>query len=105
MSTDNISATDASKPVLPLNFPCSSPSTQMPGVNGPTGAVLCLFCAATYDFPNQKDEYLAHLYLRHHLIISEVAEVAILPDYLVFWRAKFEGICQLPTVFATIESF
>lgn len=82
----------ATKPVLPLNFPASTSSRpQTPGVNGPTGPVLCLFCSDAFEFPDQKDEYLAHLYVRHHLIISEVDTVAILADYLVFWRAKFEG--------------
>lgn len=75
--------------IQPLNF--SHSPAKPPGVDGPIASVQCLFCADVYDFPAKRDDYLAHLYLQHHLIISDVSQVAILVEYLQFWRCKFEG--------------
>lgn len=55
--------------------------------------VFCLFdeCKEVYKFPDRKDDYLAHLYIKHRLIISDVNDIALLEDYLVFWRKEFCG--------------
>lgn len=55
--------------------------------------IFCLFddCKEVYKFPDRKDDYLAHLYIKHRLIISDVGDIASLEDYLVFWKKEFCG--------------
>lgn len=55
--------------------------------------VFCLFddCEEAYKFPDRKDDYLAHLYIKHRLVISDVGDIALLEDYLVFWKKEFCG--------------
>lgn len=75
----------------PLNL-----STEVKTASASSGleesSVQCLFCDETYFFPLQKDSYLTHLYLVHRLIIGDEPKIAILEDYLRFWRTKFEGM-------------
>lgn len=51
----------------------------------------CLKCTDTYKFPIDKDNYLAHLYLQHRIIIGDEEKVAILEDYLIYWRDRMKG--------------
>lgn len=53
--------------------------------------IRCLFCDKSFQFYSEKDEYLAHLYLDHRLIIGDEDQVAIFHEYLIFWREKFNG--------------
>lgn len=55
--------------------------------------VFCLFddCEEAYKFPDRKDDYLAHLYIKHRLVISDVGDIALLEDYLIFWKKEFCG--------------
>lgn len=55
--------------------------------------IICLFdnCKEVYKFPDRKDDYLAHLYIKHRLVISDVGDIAMLEDYLVFWKQEFSG--------------
>lgn len=53
--------------------------------------IQCLKCERSYEFPQGKDDYLAHLYLTHRLVISDVQDIAQLEDYLKFWIEGFKG--------------
>lgn len=53
--------------------------------------VPCLFCDLSLAFPLAKDEYLAHLFTEHRLVIADVQDIKILPDYLRAWKKSFEG--------------
>lgn len=83
-----------SKIIGPLNFAKeTSTSESIPTVSYTKTEtdVQCLFCDSVYTFYSQKDDYLAHLYLEHRLIIGDEEDVAILHEYLIYWREKFEG--------------
>ncbi|XP_053659144.1 zinc finger protein 277 [Anopheles marshallii] len=77
----------------PLNFAqdtSSDPPTSL--VN--ERAVPCMFCSNVYDFhstDNGSDQYLAHLYLIHRLVVADVKEVACLPSYCYYWKEKFNS--------------
>lgn len=58
----------------------------------PTTDILCLFCEKLFKFYKEKDEYLAHLYLEHRLVIADEDKIAIFHEYLLSWREKFNGI-------------
>ncbi|XP_031637808.1 zinc finger protein 277 [Contarinia nasturtii] len=51
----------------------------------------CLFCNKLFTLYTEKSEYLTHLYLEHRLIIGDEDDVAILHDYLTYWREVFVG--------------
>lgn len=53
--------------------------------------VQCLLCDKQYTFYTQKDDYLAHLFLEHRLVIADEEQVAIFHEYLHYWRDKLEG--------------
>ncbi|XP_063696715.1 zinc finger protein 277 [Culicoides brevitarsis] len=53
--------------------------------------VPCLFCDLSLAFPVARDEYLAHLFTEHRLVIADVQEIKLLPEYLKAWRKSFEG--------------
>lgn len=53
--------------------------------------IQCLKCESVYQFPIGKDDYLAHLFLSHRLIISDVEEIPLLEDYLKFWIEAFKS--------------
>lgn len=53
--------------------------------------VNCLFCDSNYIFNQNIDEYLAHLFLMHKFVIADVHQIAMFPDYLNYWRKKFQG--------------
>lgn len=52
--------------------------------------IQCLFCDEVYQFYSKKDDYLAHLYLTHRLIIGDEEQVAIFHEYLLYWQNMFE---------------
>ncbi|XP_037954658.1 zinc finger protein 277-like [Teleopsis dalmanni] len=51
----------------------------------------CLKCDNSYTFPRDKDEYLAHLFLIHRLVIADVEDIACLTDYLLYWQTEFKN--------------
>lgn len=53
--------------------------------------VQCLLCDRQFKFYAGKDDYLAHLFLVHRLVIADEEQVAIFDEYLQFWRNKFNG--------------
>jgi hypothetical protein len=55
--------------------------------------IECLFCSKQFKFDQDKDEYLAHLFREHRLVIADIADIPLLPDYLIFWKDKFHGKC------------
>lgn len=91
-----------------LNFSDAKKSddTSLPSKSStltPTIDILCLFCEKSYTFYAQKDEYLAHLYLEHRLVIGDEHQVAIFHEYLVYWRQHFNGMeDNLPTYCTTM---
>ncbi|XP_075169467.1 zinc finger protein 277 [Haematobia irritans] len=52
--------------------------------------LMCVKCDKTFNFPKDQDDYLAHLFLAHRLVIADVGDVAIIEDYLKYWRKEFE---------------
>lgn len=53
--------------------------------------IQCLQCNCVYQFPADKDDYLAHLFLEHRLVIADVEDIPLLEDYLIFWLKEFTG--------------
>lgn len=77
----------------PLNFAHDPPADIEPA-NLLTKKVIdiqCLLCDEMYTFYAKKDDYLAHLYLEHRLIIGDEDQVAIFDEYLIYWRQIFNG--------------
>ncbi|XP_059225216.1 zinc finger protein 277 [Stomoxys calcitrans] len=54
-------------------------------------SVECVKCEKIFKFPRDQDDYLAHLFLAHRLVIADVAEVPIIEKYLSYWRKEFEN--------------
>lgn len=54
-------------------------------------AIKCLKCEKVYIFPADKDDCLAHLYMEHRLVIADVEDIALVEDYLQYWRKEFQG--------------
>lgn len=69
----------------PLNLKNSSEKSDT------TKNINCLICNKIWSFPSEKDDYLAHLYLHHRIVIGDVEEVAILEDYLIYWTNRIKG--------------
>lgn len=79
--------------VGPLNFSESSiASTRVQEKE-----IACLSCSKQFSFPNEKDLYLAHLFLSHKIVISDEQHIALLDEYLIYWRNKFQGmkVCDI----------
>lgn len=53
--------------------------------------IQCLQCSCVYQFPTGKDDYLAHLFLEHRLVIADVEEIPLLQEYLKYWLKEFTG--------------
>lgn len=53
--------------------------------------IPCLFCDLSLVFPAAKDEYLAHLFMEHRLVIGDVQDIKLLPEYLKSWKKVFDG--------------
>lgn len=73
--------------VGPLNF--SESSNESSRVQ--EKEITCLSCSKIFTFPDEKDLYLAHLFLTHKIVISDEQQIAFLDEYLIFWRNKFQG--------------
>ncbi|XP_053679036.1 zinc finger protein 277 [Anopheles nili] len=91
--TNHPGSVDASKSSIigPLNF-SKDASTEPPTSLMNERAVPCMFCDNEYDFhsrDNGSDQYLAHLYLIHRLVIADVKEIACLASYCFYWKEKF----------------
>lgn len=52
--------------------------------------ILCLKCEKNFQFPQFQDDYLAHLFLAHRLVIADVCEIPLLEEYLKYWKVEFE---------------
>lgn len=52
--------------------------------------IPCLKCDKKFAFPQQQDDYLAHLFLAHRLVIADVNEIALLEEYLKYWEKDFK---------------
>ncbi|XP_055912948.1 zinc finger protein 277 [Eupeodes corollae] len=52
----------------------------------------CLKCDTSFEFTldKGKDDYLAHLFRTHRLVIADVDDIADLHGYLTFWIDKFK---------------
>lgn len=75
--------------VGPLNF---APHTkECNRINRTNVSVSCLFCSEAYRFSSEKDQYLAHLFLKHNFVIAEEHQIAFIDEYLLYWNEKFKG--------------
>ena len=54
-------------------------------------SLRCLKCELDFEFPEKKDEYLAHLYTSHRLVIADVDDIGNLKDYITHWLEPFRG--------------
>jgi len=52
--------------------------------------VNCLKCEYKYTFPKEQDDYLAHIFLIHRLVIADVEDIINLEEYLLFWCEEFK---------------
>lgn len=93
MSEEKEDDPQTSSIIGPLNFTNDkNPEESIFNSLLPTAIEIpCLFCDKSFQFYSEKDEYLAHLYLDHRLIIGDEDQVAIFHEYLIFWREKFNG--------------
>lgn len=53
--------------------------------------ITCILCEKIFNFPNDKDDCLAHFYLIHRIVIADVDQVALLEDYIDYWRKRIAG--------------
>lgn len=60
-------------------------------VGGEQHKLRCLCCDECFDFLTSKDDYLAHLFLSHRLVIADVEDIADLEKYLKYWANLFQG--------------
>lgn len=49
----------------------------------------CLICDVTYVMMKEMKEYLAHLYKEHRMIIADVYRMALVDEYLDYWKDFF----------------
>uniref|UniRef100_A0A8D8K0H1 Zinc finger protein 277 n=1 Tax=Culex pipiens TaxID=7175 RepID=A0A8D8K0H1_CULPI len=56
--------------------------------------VRCMFCDEVYNLRVEegRNQYLAHLFVAHRLVIADVGEVACLGSYSNFWAERFRGV-------------
>ncbi|XP_055597442.1 zinc finger protein 277 [Uranotaenia lowii] len=76
----------------PLNFGKDDSDIEAPPTRlTDESAVPCMFCENIYDFRENgiRDQYLAHLYLVHRLVVADVTEIDCLASYAKFWKEKF----------------
>ncbi|CAD7089082.1 unnamed protein product [Hermetia illucens] len=52
--------------------------------------VQCVKCKEQFEFPEGQDDYLAHIYLEHRLVIADVDDIADLKGYLEHWQKAFQ---------------
>ncbi|XP_055624773.1 zinc finger protein 277 [Toxorhynchites rutilus septentrionalis] len=66
---------------------CNSPATRLTDDT----TVVCMFCDNAYNFQigDGRDQYLAHLYMIHRLVIADVEQIGCLASYSQFWKEKF----------------
>lgn len=57
----------------------------------PAVEIPCLFCEKKFMFYSRKHDYLSHLYIEHRLVIGDEEQIAILHEYLIYWRKIFDG--------------
>lgn len=77
---------DTKGPFFLANQPHTNHSINLKNVSVP-----CLGCSKSFQFNEEKDEYLAHLFLIHRLVIADVQHVAFLHEYLKYWKCRFNG--------------
>lgn len=99
MSVDSIAINNNNNKSLttivgPLNFAENSQHVKLIKLNE-TSIVNCLFCDLQYKFNEEVNECLAHLFLKHRFVIGEIQQICSLPEYLHYWRQKFQGIFLL----------
>lgn len=90
--SENDEEPSESKIIGPLNFSAESTTPKEPAASVPKQPIDigCLFCDEVFQFYAKKDDYLAHLYLKHRLIIADEEQVAIFHEYLIYWQKMFE---------------
>lgn len=54
-------------------------------------SVDCVKCDKSFVFPKDQDDCLAHLFLAHRLVVADVHEIALLEEYLKYWRKEFQN--------------
>lgn len=77
--------------VGPLNFLNQNLVEKYPTQLYPIKDIPCLFCEEKFTFYEEKNQYLAHLYVTHRLIIADEHQIAILHEYLLHWREIFQN--------------
>lgn len=51
----------------------------------------CLICDKEYQLKRELDDYLAHLFVEHRLVIADVQDISIIEEYLAYWKDKLAG--------------
>ena len=73
----------------------TSKEAQTDKTNLAMSSINCLKCDKSYGFPAEKDDYLAHLFLQHRLIIADVEDISLLDNYLQYWQPKFKSMLKM----------
>lgn len=75
----------------PLNFSKDDGSDPPATCLANDSSVQCMFCDNVYNFRigDARDQYLAHLYMIHRLVIADVGDIECLASYSQFWKEKF----------------
>ncbi|XP_067633574.1 zinc finger protein 277 [Eurosta solidaginis] len=63
--------------------------TQRSTNNTEPKPLQCVKCTIVYKFPTERDDYLAHLFMEHRLVIGDVEDIALLDEYLKYWQKDF----------------
>lgn len=60
----------------------------------PPQVVKCIIpqCSQEFSFPKDTQALLEHSLLQHCLVIAEVERVALIEDYIDYWRHKLIGL-------------
>ncbi|XP_065077896.1 zinc finger protein 277 [Ochlerotatus camptorhynchus] len=75
----------------PLNFTKDESCNPPPSRLADDTSVDCMFCDNVYNFRqgDARDQYLAHLYMIHRLVIADIGQVECLASYSRFWKEQF----------------
>lgn len=53
--------------------------------------IKCLICDRVFKLLAELDDYLGHLFLAHRIVISDVADIFLVEEYLDHWQGILNG--------------
>lgn len=49
----------------------------------------CFLCTSKFDFREELDVFLKHIFDTHHLVVEDIQNIERLDQYVSFWKEKF----------------